>query len=173
MSLTGFSAGYSQAFSVASSFFVEAGLGLQYMYHTEEYYDYDSRYDEESEEKITTNLISAKIPVNLMYVFQIPNSSVSLIPFVGVNLRYNISGTQKWEYNDEYESIDESFNLFDKKDMGSSDATWKRCQLGWQIGVKARFNNSLLVGLSYGSDLTEIAKKTKLSTTSITLGYSF
>lgn len=164
ISFTGLSVGYSKAFSVAPSLFLEAGLGVQYSFYTD---------DDDDDLEIKTNLISAKVPVNLMYAFQIPNSSVALIPFVGANLRFNISGTQKLEYDDGYYSDDEDFNLFDKKDMGSSDATWKRFQIGYQIGVKARFTESFLVGLSYGSDLSEIVKKTKVSTTSITLGYTF
>lgn len=165
VSFTGFSVGYSQAFSVAPSLFMEVGGGIQYLSNNES-------IDSEDIE-IKTNLVSAKVPVNLIYAFQIPNSSVSLLPFVGANLRYNLSGKQKYEFEDYDDEASEEFNLFDKDDMGSSSDTWKRLQIGYQIGVKARFSESFLVSLSYGSDLSEIAKKTKFSTTSITIGYTF
>ena len=165
---TGLSVGYSKAFSVVPSLFLEAGLGVQYSFYTND--------DDDNDWETKTNLISAKVPINLMYAFQIPNSSVSLIPFVGANLRFNILGTHKTKYVGEYEYDwydDKSLNLFDKKDMGSKNATWKRFQIGWQIGVKARFGESFLLGVSYGSDLSEIVKKRNVSTTSITLGYTF
>lgn len=180
-SFTGFSVGYSQAFSVAPSLFMEVGGGIQYLSNNES-------IDSEDTE-IKTNLVSAKVPVNLIYAFQIPNSSVSLLPFVGANLRYNLSGKQKYEYDDyddydydydyygyddyDYDDENKESNLFDKDDMGGSSYTWKRLQIGYQIGVKARFGESFLVSLSYGSDLSEIAKKAKFSTTSITIGYTF
>ena len=63
-------------------------------------------------------------------------------------------------------------NNFDKKDTGSKDSQWKRFQMGWQIGIGLNYNK-LYVGVSYGKDITELCKKTKLSTTSITLGYNF
>ena len=57
--------------------------------------------------------------------------------------------------------------------MGDDDATWNRFQLGWQIGVNARINSSFLLGVSYGTDFSEIAEKIKIQTTSVTLGYCF
>ena len=65
------------------------------------------------------------------------------------------------------------YDLFSKKDMGSSSATWKRFQIGWQIGVKARLSRQFQLGVSYGSDFNEIAKKTKIATTSVNIGYTF
>ncbi|MDE7118066.1 MAG: PorT family protein [Bacteroidaceae bacterium] len=161
-SLTGFSAGYSRAFSLSQSapLFLEAGLGLQYANFSEsldEYYeDYEMKF----------SMWSVKAPVNLLYNFAIPNSSISLAPFAGITLRYNVSGTLKYETDDDSEKC----NIFDKGDM---EEAWKRFQIGWQIGVKARFGQNFMAGLSYGSDFSEIAKKTKLQTTSLTIGYTF
>lgn len=56
--------------------------------------------------------------------------------------------------------------------MGGKDYTWKRFQVGWQIGANVDFK-SLSVGMHYGSDFSELAKKTKSSNWAITLGYSF
>lgn len=66
----------------------------------------------------------------------------------------------------------EESNLFDKKETGNKDDTWKRFQMGWQLGV-GLYYNQLYVGVGYGKDITELCKKTKIGTTSITLGYSF
>lgn len=164
-SFNAFSVGYSQAFNVApgTPLFLEAGLGVQYSFKTLE--DEDDYYYYYDDEDLKYNGFSVRIPVNLIYKFDLPNSSVSLMPFVGVNARYNLSG--KLSYGDE------SRDLFDKKDMGSEKATWNRFQLGWNIGVKARLGGSFIAGVSYGKDFSEIAKKTKISTTTVSIGYAF
>lgn len=187
-SFTGLSAGYSRTFGISSShpLFVEAGVGLQYSFNSislkEEYEDYLD--EDDFDPKLKTTLFSAKVPVNLMYAWQIPNTNISLLPFVGVQLRYNLSGKQKFEYNfsgdeddygyyyyDDDDFADEEYDVFDKDDM--DDGAWKRFQIGWQAGVKARINDKFLVGLSYGTDFSEIAKKTKIGAGAITLGYTF
>lgn len=187
-SFTGFSLGYSRAISVTSSLplFVEAGLGLQYSFDTkdlgeeygiEDYYEY-------VDPKEKYSMLSAKVPVSLIYAFQIPNTSVALLPFAGIDLRYNIFGKKKTEWNlsGEFEDYledyygkdyfsDEDCDLFDEKDMNKNE--WKRFQIGWHIGLKARFNDKFMIGASYGTDFSEISKKTKIATGSITLGYTF
>lgn len=192
-SFTGLSVGYNKAFSIAKGIplFLEAGVGLQYSFYTfnlEDDGDYEVAEDIDPEFK--TKMLSFKIPVNLTYNWSLPGGKVDLAPFVGLNFRLNVMGKQKFELNaedDEYndeEYMDEwlegyglgttsNANLFDKDDMGSKDYTWKRFQVGWQIGVNARFNDSFLLGVSYGTDFSELYKKAKIKTTSITLGYCF
>lgn len=168
-SFTGISAGYSKSFGVSSNLplFVEGGLGLQYSFYSEDYSDDDF----DMTEKVA--MFSIKVPVNLVYRYNLPNSNISLCPFAGVTLRYNLSGKLKYEFEDEEEDEDYDFNLFDKDDMGSKDETWKRFQIGWQIGAKAIFNNKVSLAVSYGSDFSEIVKKTKVKTTTISLGFVF
>lgn len=148
---TGFTIGMNKAFSISNSspLFLETGVGLQY-----------ATYDEND---LKINLFSAKVPLNFIYNWQLPNSSISIAPYAGAMLRFNISG--KAEYDDE------DLDLFDEDEMYGDE--WKRFQIGWQIGVNARFNDKFLVGVSYGGDFSEIAEETKVKTTSITLGYCF
>lgn len=172
-SASAISLGYSRAFGVSKSIplFVEAGAGLQYTWT-----------DEGSEDNldVNTKLLSIKIPVDLMYKFQIPNSSVAIMPYAGLNLRFNVWGEQKWEYisdddySDYYDSDDEktTFDLFDKKDMGK-DEVWNRFQIGWRAGVKARFGKSFMIGAGYGSDFSELYKKAKIGEWTLQLGYTF
>lgn len=156
---------------------------------------YMYKYDEDDLKSICDPemkfyMFSAKVPINLVYNWQLPNSNISIAPFAGITLRYNFYGKEEFKYNwnSDFEMYwkkvygkqgferdygDKESNIFDKDDMGSSDATWKRFQIGWQIGVNARFSNQFLVGVSYGSDFSEIYKKAKINTTSITLGYCF
>ncbi|MGN0220714.1 MAG: outer membrane beta-barrel protein [Prevotella sp.] len=188
---TGLSVGYSKAFSITQGhpLFVEIGLGLQYSFYTNDDGTWTGFDEEDIEElreegffdpKEKFNMFSVKVPVALTYKFDLNNSNVSLLPFVGVNLRYNLSGKGKCEWNlgSEYKEYKEylediDMNLFDKKDMGSSDATWKRFQIGWQIGLNAHIGKGLVLGASYGKDFSEIYKKCKISSFNINLGYKF
>lgn len=165
-SMTGFSIGYSKAFAVSpgAPVYIEAGLAGQYSFKSD-FLDVDD---------VDFNMISAKVPVNLAYKFDLSNSSVSIIPFIGAYARYNISGKVKYTGS----SKDKEWDLFDKKDMEDLGLTmdgkaFNRLQLGWQIGAKAKISDSFLVSLSYGTDFSEITKKIKVSTTAITLGYCF
>lgn len=165
-SFTGLSLGYSKAFNIVPGkpFFLEAGLGLQYSFYSEEiedYGDYEAKF----------SMFSAKIPVNFIYKFDIPNSSVSLLPYVGLNLRYNFSAKEKDEEIDG--KWEKEYDFFDKKDMDGEEYTWNRFQIGWNLGVKARFGQNFQVGLGYGEDFSEIAKKVKIHTTTISVGYTF
>ena len=151
---------------------MEAGIGLQYATYKDDVvigYDTDTYEEVEGDRKI--NVFAARVPVSLMYQWNIPNSKVALIPFLGITMRYNFSAKRN-DTNSDYD-YDEDYDLFDKDDMGDDDATWKHFQIGWQIGVNARINSSFLVGVAYGNDFSEIAEKTKVQTTSITLGYCF
>ena len=118
-------------------------------------------------------MFSAKVPINFVYDFALPNSTISIDPFVGLSLRYNISGKLSDDDND--------LDVFDKDDMGSSDSTFKRFQAGWQIGAKVRFEGGFMAGVSYGSDFSNIWEvksgsskvKANSSATTITIGYTF
>lgn len=173
-SLTGFSAGYSKAFSISQGtpIFLEAGIGLQYANYSDSKSVYLDGYGKINVDQDIT-IWAAKVPVNLLYSFAIPNSSISLAPFVGATLRYNVSGTLKYEIDD----YSEKYDLFDKKEMSDADfldgKAWKRLQIGWQIGLKARFGQNFMAGVSYGSDFSEIAYKSTIQTTSLTIGYTF
>ena len=199
------SIGFSKAFGLSKNqpLFVEAGLGFQYSFYSETtdvpnfegIYD-DDRYDEyplPGNYKTKVNMFSLKIPVNLIYKYDFPNSSFSIAPFVGVALRYNISGKLKKEakfyldeiYDDEdydedlyYDYSDyeynKDFNLFDKKDMRKCGRNvWKRFQIGWNIGVKAMYKNKYSIGVAYASDFSEISKKCKISSFNISAAYHF
>lgn len=180
-SFTGLSAGYSKAFSVTPTnpVFIEVGIGLQYSFYEDNFMVEEMTYDGDTysrSAKRSLDLWSFKVPVNLLYKYDMPNSSVSIMPFAGINLRYNFIGTM--HDNSIYERDANGFliyerNLFDSGEMGGSNATWNRFQLGWNIGVKAHFAKHIMAGLTYGNDLSEIAKKTKISTTAISVGYVF
>ena len=172
-SVTGISLGYSQAFNIVpnTGIFLEAGLGLQYSFYKEDESVSYEGIKGTAEEKF--NMWSAKIPVNFMYKFAVGNNGFSLIPYAGLTLRYNFSAKIKEEVTIAGESASATTDLFKNSDMGGSDYTWNRFQLGGQVGLKAIISKAFMIGASYGYDFTEIAKKTKLQTTTITLGVCF
>ena len=164
--LNAFSAGYNCAFPISSGtpVFIETGFGVQYSYKSD-FYDWDD---------LNLYMLSAKAPLNLAFKYDIPKSAISLIPFAGATVRYNIIGKAKYTGGKK----DENWNLFDKTDMRQSIVSfdgkaYNRLQFGWQIGLKAIIGSSFLVGISYGSDLSELTKKVNLSTTSIAVGCAF
>lgn len=170
---TGFSIGYNKAIGLTQQapLYLEFGLGVQYSYRSDtkkEVYNTGYGYQTyELDEKFS--MLSAKVPFQLDYVYNIPNTSVDIIPNAGLDFRFNILGKIKYEGG----GYSESRNLFDKDDMGGDDYTWNRFQVGWHIGLNARFNKKYLLGVSYGTDFSEIAKEVKIHTTSVTLGLCF
>lgn len=157
---TGFTVGYNKAINVGgvTPLFIEVGGAINAAFHSESEGDYE----------VSHTFVSAKVPASLTYKWQV-SDAVAILPYGGVYARFNIIGNAKED--DGYD--DETYNLFDKKDMGSSDATWKRFQFGYQIGVNVMFNNKWHLGLAYASDFSEIAKKCKFSTPAITIGLDF
>lgn len=172
LSFTAFSAGLSRAFSLTqgASLFLEAGGGVQY--------SFASDFPEKGTD---FNMLSVKVPLSLIYLLDIPNSSLSLMPYAGIDLRFNILGKFKYGggdvsgsdyYSDEYVSGSNSgsVNLFDKKEMGEP---WNRFQIGWHVGLKARLGQSFMLGASYGMDFSEICEKTHINTVTVSLGFAF
>lgn len=195
--MTGFSLGYEKGFSIAKSlpFFIETGLNLQYAFKNFDDEDRDDvgipnpfYYDM----KATYSTLNMKVPVNLAY--KLTFDDVSLIPYIGLNFKLNLLGQLKYSLEDpddlensgydseddfwdemedsEEDGIKQSLDMFDKKDVGSKDAVWKRFQMGWQIGIGLDYN-SLHVGLGYTKDIMELCKKVKTSSVMVSLGYNF
>lgn len=150
---------WTKATSVSSQMplFIEYGIGGQYSWWSKD--DYEIKY------------VSVKVPINLVYDFQIPESNITLDPFIGIKFRGNIWGELKapsYSYGSYTKKTTETYDLFDK-----DEGDWKRFQIGWNIGLKARFNNSFYVGLSYGSDFNDIAEDTKIKETTLSVGLVF
>lgn len=172
LSLTGFSVGYTYGLSVSKELplFVELGARFNYSFKNEDVGE-DDYYDEG---ELKTKYMNLAVPVNLAYKLTLPNGKVSITPFVGLTFKYNIKAESKYEPSDEAsEWVDEvEIDYFDKDDMDGDDNTWSRFQVGWQIGAGLSYN-SLYVGLHYGADFGEVAKKTKISNWGLSVGVNF
>ncbi|MBQ2562272.1 MAG: outer membrane beta-barrel protein [Muribaculaceae bacterium] len=167
------SMGYSRTFALSKSIpiYFEAGAAAQFMYRSESDDEYrEKRWTE------TINMLSLKVPANIMYRFHIPNSTIDIIPYTGITLRVNLWGNYNFEEGIRYSK---SYNIFSDKDMSHiSDynrfhTAWKRFQMGWQIGARAHFNNKFVVGAAFGIDLLEITMKHKMRSGNFMIGYKF
>ena len=169
------SAGYNYAFPISSTLplYVEAGIAAKYVW--------------KSEDGQKFNMLSAKVPVNLLFSYPV-NESFAIEPYAGIYLRGNIFGKLKYDsdsdydYDDDDDWDDDWDNMVDDWSRQSNsralaskddddddsidlfskddmgDAAWKRIQLGMQFGVRARISNKFLVGIGYSMDLTNISK---------------
>ena len=167
ISFNAFSLGLSKAFSLTPSapLFLEVGGGVQYSFKSkfaEEYYDFFD-FDDFDDYDVKFSMLSVKVPLSLIYKFDIPNSSVSLMPNAGLDFRFNIFAKMSADGH--------SVDLFDKDDMDGD--TFNRFQIGWHIGLKAKLGQSFLLGASYGKDFSEIAENLHIHTATVSLGYIF
>lgn len=160
LDFTGFTLGYDKNISIAGTtpLYIQVGGAVNAAFYSDS--------NDEIDESVT--FVAVKVPVSIAYKWQASNS-VAVVPYAGIYARLNILGS--WKVENDYD--DETLNLFDKKDMGSNDATWGRFQLGYQIGANVMFNNTWHVGLAWSSDFSEICKKTKFNTPAITIGFDF
>lgn len=149
-SLNAVTLGYNIAFPIAGEtpLYLESGIAAQYFF--------------KSKDGVKFNMVSAKIPLNVLFAVQI-GEAISLDPFAGLYLRGNIWGQQKYE--------GETFNIFKDFEDGGMEA--KRVQFGFQIGLRARFNHAFTIGINYGQDLNNFAEHTKINSIDLTLGLNF
>lgn len=106
-----------------------------------------------------STLISAIVPVNLMYTIDL--DQIQLIPFAGLNLTAHIIGQTK-----EYGEID---NWFKGDEEGGA---FNRFQLGAQFGAKAKYEKYIF-GISYQPSITKLADYTNFNILKVSVGVLF
>lgn len=172
--LNAVSLGWTQARSILSTLplYIQYGAGLQYAWKT------DKESESGVEVKSTTSFLTLKVPVNVLYNFNIPNVPVAIMPYAGLGLHAHLLGQNKYtaSYDGETETEKESF--FNEDDMAGEPLN--RIVLGWQIGAKVAFKN-LLFGVAYEGPVTNLYKysedgasvKFNYSQVNISLGIKF
>lgn len=171
--LNAFSIGYNRTINLTPSapLYLEIGAALQYAFYSDDYSDDYSNYYY----KFTGSMLTAKVPVSLLYHVAIPNSDFAIEPFAGIDFKYNIIGTAKAKSENTYnnktyeEKID---NIFDKKDCDGHQAN--RFQAGWHVGANFVYKKAF-IGISYGQDFSKFHDDIdlKFNTLSATLGCRF
>lgn len=154
--MSGISAAWTKGIAISKTtpLFIETGLGVNYAW--------------KSEDEYKINWLTATIPVNLVYKYEI-SDGIKLAPFAGIYLRGNLLG--EMNIDDDYSQYRDDVNFFDDYDDGGYEAS--RFSFGWNIGVGVEINKFYL-GLSYGSDLNEFVEDAdKIGTLSATVGFNF
>ena len=113
---------------------------------------------------------------NVGYLFQIPNTTVSFFPYLGLYARSHIGGscyvTAPNLHTDDNTIYDDrtKTSLFTKSN--TNPEPWNRFELGFNIGVKAYFGK-FMVGLTYGKAFTDLTKDTRVSELRLSAGMKF
>lgn len=148
--------------------YVQYGAGLQWAFETESETDGDAKL------KSSMNFLTVKVPVNVLYDFQIPSTPVNIMPYLGLNLQCHVIGSQKWSSTYDGETQSESVSYFSKDDMG--DNAYNRILLGWQIGAKVAYDKYFF-GIAYEGPVTNLYKngdtKINFNYVNISLGIRF
>lgn len=167
-SFTGITVGYNRDIGITygTPIYLEVGVAAQYSFVKKDGYLFDD--DDDYDFEMSWNMGSIKVPLSLTYDWEV-SPAVSIAPYAGLTARFNIFGNMSAE--NDYD--DKSVNIFDKKDMGSKEAVWKRFQIGWQIGVNLKFNETWYLGASYGTDFSEVCKKIKIAQPALSIGFIF
>ncbi|TWJ17472.1 hypothetical protein JN06_00785 [Bacteroides zoogleoformans] len=141
---SGLSAGYLKAINMGNTpFYIEPGVTAQYFF------------------KNKFSMLSVKIPFSVIYTFPVADG-INLDPHVGAYLRGNIIGKS------------DKVDVFSKEEMKKAgQEPWKRVQFGLHFGLRARFNDKFIGGISYSMDLNEITAHTKVNSFDLTFGIIF
>lgn len=165
--MNGVSLNWSQARVLTNQLpvYIQYGAGLQYTWKTESKDDYKS----------IAHYLTVKVPVNVLYNFVIPNTAVSIMPYVGLNAQVHALGQSKTTYDiGDGEKEVSKYSYFSKEDM--YDEPYSRFVLGWQIGGMVAFNR-YFVGVGYNGPITNLYKegdgKINHSQVNISLGIKF
>lgn len=128
-SFNGITLGYSHFIPLGDiPLFLSPGAAVQWFFKSKDGYK--------------TNMISLKIPINLMYSFQV-SDNFRIEPYAGIYGRINIWGEDKYQ--------SQSANIFDSDKYGDEAA--KRFQLGWNAGLNFRITDAITIGGGYFMDL--------------------
>ena len=147
--------------------YLQYGAGAQFSWYT------DSSSSDYYDVKTTTSFLTVKVPVNVLYNFAIPNTNLSVMPYLGLNAQVHVLGQTKasQEYDGETETT--KVNYFSKDDM---EDPYNRFVLGWQIGAMVSYDK-YFVGIGYNGPVTSLYKngdfKIQTSQVNISLGIMF
>lgn len=119
--------------------------------------------------KHTGNLVSLKIPANLLLHIGLSPDFV-IYPYAGLYGKLNVFGREKYETTTSDGTITKTLNILDKGDMGNSAI--KYFLIGYQGGVRLRFSR-YYASFEYESSFTNWTSSAKYHLTSFGIGLMF
>lgn len=169
--LNGLSLNWAQARLLTDQLpvYLQYGAGVQFTWKTDT--SSDDYYDVKV--KNTTTFLTVKVPVNVLYNFAIPNTALSVMPYVGLNAQIHVLGQSKTTTTYEDDKETSKMSYFSKDD---TENPYNRFVIGWQIGAMVSFNK-YFVGIGYNGPVTSLYKngdfKIQTSQVNISLGIMF
>ena len=164
--LNGLSLNWAQARLLTDQLpvYLQYGAGVQFSWYT----------NDNSNVKTTASFLTVKVPVNVLYNFAIPNTNLSVMPYLGLNAQVHVLGQAKRSQEYDGGTQTDKINYFSKDDMG--DHPYNRFVLGWQIGAMVSYDK-YFVGIGYNGPVTSLFKngdhKIQNSQVNISLGIMF
>lgn len=152
-----FAAGYARAIQILEKkqYFAEVGAQLKYSTSSSNAYYNNADF----------KLLTFKLPINLAYNLYVSKTkNIGFTPYAGVNFRAGILANEKLN--------GATTNLYESDERAASDPQWKRCQLGWQVGLRFVLSR-FYVGAQYGRDFPDNSKKPQIYDCSAILGVCF
>ncbi|MBE6340074.1 MAG: hypothetical protein E7069_04980 [Bacteroidales bacterium] len=184
LSTPGFGLGFIKGIELSKTkpLFLELGANANFLFKKAD-------YSEGEDYKLTTkySFLNLAIPVNLAYRIKV-SDAFSIQPFAGLNLKFNLLGKCKNEFEEDSYSFESEADFFSDKysegEFSDGDSYFggdkaKRFQLGLNVGCG--FNISkLYIGYTFQPDLTNYAEikadetyKVKTRSNVITIGLNF
>lgn len=118
-------------------FFAEIGAQMKYSHANSSKDHKNASYD----------MLGFRVPISVFYKFYVSGKSeFSITPYAGAYFKATAWGkeTQNGESN----------QFIDKGNTNATGATWKRCQLGWHVGLRFGLGRYYL-GASYARDFPD------------------
>ncbi len=185
--VNGFTLGYFRSIGLGGDnvpLFLEVGGNLNYGFHTYSVSASDNIAGVlvKAEARSTFHMLSLNIPVNFGYSIRL-GDNLALNPYVGIRMRVNLLGLNKTKESQTIgskESDDsETVNMYSSSDdnVGNSDYTWNRFQIGWQAGLKLIISEAFFVEAGYTMDFNRLGKvrlfggDVNINTSSVNLGF--
>jgi len=164
----GLSVGYDRAIALTSRLplYIEVGGAIQYA----------RQHIKEDDGSVNINLLSGKIPVSVLYRWNIFGSNWSIVPKAGFDGRINIWGEEEDSYKNWKDELEKQrYSIFKEDDGLYGEAKCSRFQVGWHIGADIEYD-SLFLGITYGADMNAFCKeiaRIHFKTLTIAFGYKF
>lgn len=167
--LNGFELGYLQGISLSKTLpmFLEVGGNLAFDFYGESR-DFD--YYKLSDHFFLMNL---NIPVHFAWKFCI-NKDLAVIPYAGLNLKFNIVANQTLSAKSDEYDLDETdtTNWLSSDDIENDDFRMNVFQIGWEAGATLKYNK-FFFGLQYGTDFSQLSYYMNTGTFKAYIGFGF
>lgn len=120
-------------------------------------YGLDAQYSFEMKKNESRNMMTFNAPVSVMYQVGMPATGVAILPYAGIDLGYNLFGSQK--------VLGERVGYF-------SDLDFTRFMVGCHLGVKFLIR-SVYFGLAYQGCFNELSENLKYTQAQFSVGVLF